>query len=93
MSSGKKRSAEDENQDEEKTCKQKNNTELSSTNTLIPQDCDLSNLDGILGLLSFRYEDIVGNGIMKHFIILRLLYAAHINGADLFRLGEVCYHC
>jgi len=92
MSSSNKRSAEDEVRDEEKACKQKNCTELSSASTSMPQDCDLSSLEGILEFLSFRYEDIIGNGIMKHYIILRLLYAARVNGADLFRLGEVFNH-
>jgi hypothetical protein len=89
MSSGNKRSAEDDIHDEEKACKQTNCTELLSASTPMPQDCDLSTLEGILAFLSFRHEDIVGNGIMKHFIILRLLYAARINGADMFHLGEV----
>jgi hypothetical protein len=92
MSSGNKRSAEDESRDEEKACKRKNCTELSAASTLMPQDCDLSGIEGILAFISFPYEDIVGNGIMKHYIILRLLYAARVNGADLFRLGEVCYY-
>jgi len=90
MSCGHKRSAESEIHGEDKSCKQNNCTELSSTSTPMPQDCDLSTLEGLLALLSFRYEDIIGKGIMKHFIILRLLYAARVNGADLFHLGEVC---
>ena len=89
MASGNKRSAEVDLLDDEKASKQSNCTTESVATILTPNKCDLSSLEGILALLSFDFEGIVGFGKMKDFIILRYLYAARVEGVDLFLLGQV----
>ena len=89
MASGKKRAAEDEVCDGAKILKENNMKDGSLDTIKLSGDYDLSSLDGILAFLSNPFSDIVGTGFMKAFVIMRLLYAARVNGADLFHSNEV----